>query len=149
MADTRYIRVKVEPYLRRWLSKKCRGMQFFETKIKLSTGGYHKFDAVTKDVAIIAAFVCNRAKTATGKENTGGVRKALNDLQFLNLLPAFIRRFFVFTDKEFLRLIRKRGRRVGTRGIKFLHCKLPENLASGLESVLNLSRREQTRLGLD
>ena len=141
----------MEPYIRKWLSKKCGGIEFFEAATRLSTGGQHKFDAITRNESIVAAFACNRAKTITGNENTGGVRKALNDLQFLNLLPAAVtRRFFVFTDKEFLRLVRKRSKRVGTHGVKFLHCKLPEKLAVGLESVLNLSRKEQIhRLGLD
>ncbi len=144
MANTQYIKTSVEPYIRSWLSMRCGNIDLLEEDSKLSTGGYHKFDAVSGNRFIVAAFVCNRAKTATGKENTGGVRKTLNDLQFLNLLAGTAtKRFLVFTDKDFLKLIQKRGKRVGTKEITFLYCKLPQKLAIGLENVLNTSREEQ------
>ncbi len=122
---------------------KCGGIRFFEARFRLSTGEYHAFDAVSGNRSIVADFVCNRAKTATCKENTGGVRKALNDLHLLNLAVTANKRFMVFTDSDFLILIRKRGKLGGTKGIKFLHCKLPQKLATGLEKVLNDSREEQ------
>ncbi len=144
MANTQYIKTWVEPYIRSWLSKRCGNIQLLEEDSRLSTGMYHKFDAVSENRLIVAAFVSNRATTATGNENTGGVRKALNDLQYLNLLDVTAtKRFLVFTDKDFLRLIRKRGKRVGTKGIRFLHCKLPQKLAIGLDNVLNTSSEEQ------
>ncbi|MEE9610597.1 MAG: hypothetical protein V3W19_05060 [Desulfatiglandales bacterium] len=123
---------------------KCGDIQFSEKRIRLSTGEYHAFDAVSGNRSIVAAFVCNRAKTATGKENTGGVRKVLYDLHLLNLAVTAKKRFLVFTDKDFLRLIRRRGKRGGTSGIKFFYCKLPQKLATGLKKVLDKSSEEQT-----
>ena len=143
MADTQYIKRSVEPHVREWLRNKY-GAKFSEGGMRLLTGSSHKFDAVSTDNTIVAAFVCNRPRTGTGNENTGGVRKALNDLQFLNLLPASVkRRALVFTDAEFLTLIRKRGKRVGTDNIEFLYCELPKHLALALEKVLDGCRLEQ------
>jgi len=147
MANTQYIKAMIEPYIRKWLSKKCGGIQLFEEPFRLPTGEYHKFDAVSGDGLIVAAFVCNRAKTATSKENTGGVRKVLNDLHLLNLAVTANKRFIVFTDSDFLRLIQRRGKLGGTAGIKFLHCKLPHKLATGLKNVLDDSREEQIGTG--
>lgn len=146
MADTQYINTFVEPYLCGWLGKQC-AAKFSERAMRLLTPGTHKFDAVSIDKTIVAAFVCNRARTGAGNENTGGVRKALNDLHYLNLLPATVkRRIVVFTNAEFLTLIRRRGKRVGADQIEFLYCKLPENLAVALENVLDECRIEQRRI---
>lgn len=143
MADTQYIKRFVEPYLREWLKKKCVA-KFSERGVTLLTGGSHKFDAVSTDDTIVAAFVCNRPRTGNGNENTGGVRKALNDLQFLNLLPTTVKKkFLVFTDSAFLTLISKRGKRVGTDNIEFLYCELPNEVALALGKVLDGCRLEQ------
>jgi hypothetical protein len=146
MADTQFIKAKVEPYLREWLAKECGGVGFKERDVKLQTGEPHRFDAVSSDGQIVADFVCNRAKTLPGNENTGAVRKVRNDLTWLNLLPATVRRrILVFTDEQFFKLMQKRGRRSGLEAIVFLCCRLPQDLAEGLAKVLDACSNEQTK----
>lgn len=147
MADTGLIKKLLEPYLRRWLSKRYRGRTFAEQKVQLITGGFHRFDAVSADGTIVADFLSSRPSTGTGNENTGAVRKAKNDLQFLSLLPGSVKtRLFVFTDRGFLELMRKRAERVSAGHVEFLYCELPKPLRTTIEKVLDACRREQ-RMG--
>jgi hypothetical protein len=129
MATTQFIKLKVEPYIRQWLSHSYGRVHFAEKPILLIGGGRHKFDAVSEQEDIIASFVCNTAKTDSGNENTGGVRKAIIDMQYLNLLHVSPnQRLLVFTDNEFCTLIGKRAGRLGVERITFLFCPLPNNL---------------------
>jgi len=141
MADTRFIKREVEPYIRKWLSRKFRGIPVIEKSMGFQSGS-HKFDGVSIDETIVASFLCNRPKTGAGNENTGAVRKALNDLQYLRLIKAN-KRLIVCTDKDFLALIKKRACRIGTDGIEFVFCPLPDSLRQRLEIVLNECRKEQ------
>ncbi len=50
--------------------------------------GSFSCDAVSEDLAIMAVFLSNRPRTATGRENSGGVKKALADVHCLKLLTA-------------------------------------------------------------
>ena len=83
MADTTFMRNRVEPYMCQWLSRKYDDIAFSEKSINLRTGR-HKFDAVSADGRIIASFLCYRARPINGNENTGGVRKANGDIAPLN-----------------------------------------------------------------
>ena len=145
MADTTYIKTTVEPYVREWLRMQY-GLVFHERELSLSGGGSHKFDAVAiKDGTpfIAANILSNRPKTASGKENTGGVRKALVDATNFARLPDGVEPKLVFTDTGFLELILRRSKAKGINGIEFLHCPLPLELAGKLQKVLDVARKEQ------
>lgn len=141
MANTQFIKKTVEPFIRDWLRKKFSG-EFEERKVTLRSQGKLRFDAVSIDRKIVANIVCNRAYTAAGNENTGGVRKTLNDIQYLNLVRG-MRKFLVFTDTEFMDLIQRRAERVGRKEIDFLYCELPQELSENLEKLLDNCSREQ------
>jgi hypothetical protein len=104
--------------------------------------GSFKFDAVSDDDSIVAVFLSNRARTSTGNENTGGVRKALNDIGYLKVAAA-ARRLVVFTHSSFGDLIKARSKRLGIEGIEFLHCVLPQDLQEQLDNVLDACSAEQ------
>lgn len=143
MANTKEIRTKIEPWIRDWLATQYKGFTFSEKKVVLPTSGTYNFDAVSQDGTIVGAILSNRAKTRTGRENTGGVRKASQDLNYLKLLSPHITKLMIFTDNDFCELIKKRAQRQGVGGIQFLDCRLPENLNLLLNRILDEASREQ------
>lgn len=143
MADTTKIKTEIEPYVRSWLSTQFTGHVFKEKSLHLTSGGNYIFDAVAEDGSIVAAILCNRAVTRTGRENTGGVRKALTEVGYLKIIPASVRKLMVFTDDAFCQLIRRRASRLGTESIQMVVCKLPPNLETLLGGILDKASREQ------
>jgi hypothetical protein len=143
MADTKEIKTRIEPYVREWLSVRFSGHKFNESPVSLITGGIHKFDIVSNDGLIVGDILCNRAKTRTGRENTGAVRKAQNDIQLLKLLPAKVKRLMVFTDNEFCGLIHRRASRLGIESIETVVCTLPSDLQKRLIEILDKASYEQ------
>lgn len=87
MADTTFIKKEIEPYVRKWLAEKFPDHEFDEKPVSVGESTEHKFDAVAKDGTIVGDILTNRARTRTGRENTGTVRKACNDVALLNKKP--------------------------------------------------------------
>lgn len=143
MADTTKIKTVIEPHVRNWLSKQFPGHVFTEKPIQLTTGESYTFDAVGEDASIVAAILCNRAKTRTGRENTGGVRKALMEISYLKAAPEGVIKVMVFTDDDFCQLIRRRASRLGTEPIQMMVCKLPPHLEEELREILDKASHEQ------
>ena len=145
MANTSYIKKVIEPHLRKWLSSEFPGHYFRERSLALRSGGSFAFDAVSDDAEIIAEFLCSRARTSGGNENTGGVRKAHRDIQWLRELGGEPTRVMVFTDEAFRDLIVRRASRLGEIGIQMVVCHLPASLRRGLDDVLDDASREMDR----
>ena len=144
MADTTFIKREIEPYVREWLSKEFRGHKFDEKRILIHpSGGMHSFDAVSEDETIVGNILSNRAYTRTRRENTGGVRKALNDIQRLSLLPQSVQPVLVFTDGDFHDLVRRRSAGLRQSRIRMLVCPLGDHLQAELTKVLNAASQEQ------
>lgn len=143
MADTRKIKTVIEPSVRNWLSKQFPGHRFAEKPVQLLSGGSYVFDAVAEDGSIVAAILCNRAATRTGRENTGGVRKALTEVGYLKGVPAEVTKVMVFTDDGFCQVIRRRAGRLGMDGIQMIVCKLPPELEALLREILDKASYEQ------
>ena len=108
-------------------------------------GGHYRFDAVSGDGRVVVNILSNRARTANENENTGGIRKALNDLRFLGLARKADRRIMVFTDVQFCDLVQKRGVRMGIDSVEFIVCELPEEFRGRLDAVLDAASAEQLR----
>jgi hypothetical protein len=143
MANTKEIRTKIEPFICDWLATQYKGFTFSEKKVKLPTSGTYNFDAVSQDGRIVGAVLSNRARTRTGRENTGGVRKATQDLSYLKLLPSRVTKLMIFTDNDFCELIKRRALRQGIEDIQFIFCKLPNDLNLLLNRILDEASREQ------
>ena len=143
MADTTKIKTVIEPYIENWLSTKFPGHIFKEKLVMLSTGSSYRFDAVAEDGSIVGAILCNRPKTRTGRENTGAVHKARNDVDSLKLLPADVKKLMVFTDAGFRELVSRRAARFGIESIDMMVCMLPPNLAKLLRGILDEASNEQ------
>jgi len=143
VADTTKIKTVIEPYIREWLSTRVPGHMFGEQLVQLSSGYSYNFDAVAEDGSIVGAILCNRPLTRTGRENTGAVRKALGDLNYLRLLPDEVKKLMVFTDGGFCELVRRRATRLGTQPTEMMVCKLPISLRVLLEQILDQASKEQ------
>ena len=143
MADTSYIKTYIEPHVREWLALRFPGHIFEKRPLVLTTGGTHRFDAVSEDGSVAAAILCNRPKTRTGRENTGAVRKAGNDVNYLRLLPESVRKLMVFTDPGFSELARRRTARLGGREVEMMVCELPGSLSRWLTAILDEASEEQ------
>lgn len=143
MADTSRIKTEIEPFVREWLSKRCGGLLLSERSVSLPSGGTYSFDAVSNDGLFVAAILCNRPKTRTGRENTGGVRKALAEIEHLKQLSKEVKKMMVFTDLEFCDLIQRRAKRFGTAGIEMLVCTLSPEKEKVLQQVLDQASYEQ------
>ena len=143
MADTTNIKTVIEPYVRDWLSRQFPGHIFKEKPVQLASGGSYASDAVAEDGSIVAAILCNRAATRTGRENTGGVRKALTEVSYLKMIHTGIAKMMVFTDDGFCQLIRRRSSRMGTEPIQMKVYKLPPHLEALLRDILDKASHEQ------
>lgn len=143
MADTTLIKTEIEPYVRKWLRRQFPGSVFAERPVLLSSGFSYNFDAVSEDAAVVAAILCNRPKTRTGRENTGGVRKAISEVAWLKGLPSETEKVMVFTDSGFRDLVDRRAKRMNMRDIQRLVCQLPPQLEELLTQILDDASNEQ------
>ena len=143
MANTTRIKSAIEPYVRGWLASEYPGHRFEETSVHLIWGRDHKFDAVSEDGTIIAEILSSGAKTRSGNENTGGVRKAESDLLRFFGIDEQTTKIMVFTDSAFLDLISRRTAGLGIERIKLVHCKLPAKLESILQDTRQTASKEQ------
>ncbi len=143
MADTTKIKTVIEPNICNWLSTQFPGHVFKEEPVLLTTGSSYRFDAVAEDGSIVGAILCNRPKTRTGRENTGAVRKARDDINYLKLLPANVKKLMIFTDAGYCELVCRRAARLGTESIDMMVCTLAPNLAKLLRDILDEASNEQ------
>lgn len=143
MADTTRIKKEIEPFVRTWLGRELGDTTLMERDVTLLSGGVYVFDAVSEDRSIVAAVLCNRPKTRTGRENTGGLRKALGDFDRLKQLQGNVSKIMVFTNPEFCSLIQRRARRFGIQDIEFKVCHLPPDKQKLLDNILDVASREQ------
>ena len=143
MADTTKIKTVIEPYVRDWLAKQFPRHVFEERPVQLKSGGSYIFDAVSEDGSIVAAILSNRAVTRTGRENTGGVRKALTELSYLKVVPADTEKVMVFTNDRFCQLVQHRATRLGREPIKMIVCVLLPRLKASLREILDRASYEQ------
>ena len=87
MADTSYLKMVVEDYVRETLAKKF-GSRFRSRVLTLQTGGHHEFDAVSEDGQIVAAIKSASGKTSGGKNPSGKVQGVEAELYYLTLVSA-------------------------------------------------------------
>ena len=146
MADTKFLKTRIERHVRRWLGSQFPEHEFRGRSLLLRSGKKLNFDAVSDDGSIVAAILSNRFKTRTGNENTGAVRKALLDICYLLAVPGDPTRLMVFTDTEFRDLVARRDR-LGDGSIRMEVCPLPSDLETGRQAVLDDASREQRAAG--
>ena len=143
MADTVFLKTRIETHVREWLGSRFPSHDFQGRRIALRSGYRFNFDAVSEDESVVAAILSNRPRTRTGRVNTGAVRKALLDMCYLLAVPGNPTRLMVFTDSKFREDMVGHARRLGDGGVLMEFCPLPPDLARLREAVLDEASQEQ------
>lgn len=141
MANTNFYKNKIEPYVRRWLSKKFqRPFESSETALKLRPGGIHKFDAVSVDRRVVAGVRSSIARRNTWQEG-GKIKATYTEIFFLSQVRAQ-KRLLVFTNKLFFEKFTKRSLLRYPRSVELLYCPLPKRLSKGATHSHRKSSKE-------
>ena len=141
MADTR-CQLECEDWVRQdWMPTRF-GQKFHRDRIRLTSGGFFDFDAVSVDGATIATISTSGAKTSGGKHAVGKLMKLRSDMLFL-LLASPKRSLMILTERDMYELCEKEkeGGRV-PRNIEFHHAPLPADLAAKLKVARQASSEE-------
>jgi len=144
MANTHLIKTRVEPFVRDWLAEKY-AQKFTKEFLSLSDCcGVHEFDAVSADKKIVCGIKSSSAATSGGKNPSGKIAGAYEELYFLASVDAN-QRLLVLTDEEFFRLLSKRMKGKLSREIKLLYCPLTPELAQLVGAIQSDARDEIDR----
>lgn len=146
MADTR-VQLEVEDWVRREFLLKHFGIRFRRERVKLSSGGFFDFDAVSEDDKIAITISTSSAMTAGGNFGSGKLMKIRSDIYFL-LLANCERRVVALTQKDMLDawMKEKAGGRVA-KGIEFVLAELPADLAERLSQAKSMASGEVSPKG--
>ncbi len=142
MVNTPRIKNEIEPAVRDWLNREFSDTVFEERQVKYPSGGSCVFEAVSQDGRIVASILCNRAKTGTKKENTGGLKKAFTALERLKMLGRDTVKMMVFTDLDFSNLVLRRASHFGIETIKLLVCPLPPDKKLLLDQIMDAAAQD-------
>lgn len=141
MADTR-CQLECEDWVRQdWMPQRF-GQQFHRGRVRLTSGGFYDFDAVSADGTTVATISTSGARTSGGKLAVGKLMKLRSDMLFL-LLAAPKRAAVILTERDMYDLCEKEkeGGRV-SRNIEFHHAPLPQDLAARLKIARQVSSEE-------
>lgn len=134
MANTEKIKTHIEPFVRDWLKHKFKKeFEPGEVEMKLSAGGIHRFDAVSKDRKIVAGIRSSVARKNTWQEG-GKIKATYTEILFLSQVRA-ARKLLIFTDKDFMGKFE--GRSIGRfpKSVTLMYCPLPAKLSSVVRRV--------------
>jgi len=145
MADTR-VQLEIEDWVRENWMRKHLQQPFYRKRLKLSTGGFFDFDAVSEDKTIAACISTSAAKTSTGNVGSGKLLKLRSDMLFLHLADGLHKRLIILTDASMHAACQKEisGGRT-PREIEFLLATIPEELQLRLIKARAIASSEVTR----
>jgi hypothetical protein len=124
-----------------WLPEKY-GQTFRPTRLRLETGGYFNFDAVSEDNSIVANISTSSAFTAGGRGPAAKIQKLRADMLFL-LMMDVPKRFIVLTEKDMYELcLRKKVNGRVPNEIEFLHALLPAAYVNELQKAKKIASEE-------
>jgi hypothetical protein len=136
-------RLEAEDYIRKEALPKIYGQKFRRERMKLSTGGYYDFDAVSDDEQILCCI-----STSVGE--TGGGNSAISKLfkmkaELLSMLLAGQKKMVMaFSNKQMAGLLQNEQDQGRIPLEVEIHVvSLPENMLSGLNEALAQSRAVQ------
>ncbi len=144
MANTTFLKTKVEDYVRSWLADKF-GKPFhsellFLTQVK-NPAAKHEFDAVSEDRKIVCSIKTASWTTSGGKRGSGKIHGAYAEPYFLDHVSAGAR-YLVLTDREFFDKLSHEIQGKLSEGLDLLYCELPDELNKGIDAIRKSSRRE-------
>jgi hypothetical protein len=143
MADTR-IQLEVENWIRtQWLPQKyCQA--FKPCRLRLNTGGFFDFDAVSVDGLVVANISTSSSLTSSGNNAVAKIQKLRADMLFLLMAPARTR-LIVLSEQDMFDLCvkEKKNGRVPVE-IEFDHAEIPDYFKRLLIKAKRLASDEVT-----
>lgn len=140
MANTRYLTLEVENYVREQLAER-HGQSFSKRFLKLTTGASHEFDAVSADGNIVASIKAASGRTKGGKNPAGKVYTCLAELYYLSLVDAPTR-VLVLTTPAFHTIFAKKIEGALARGLSIDLIPLPPDMQAEVDKVVAEASRE-------
>jgi len=141
MADTR-CQAECEDWVRQeWMPSEFE-QSFRRDRVRLTSGGFYAFDAVSEDGHMLATISTSGAKMSGGKRASGKVMKLRSDMLFLSLASPK-RAAIILTERDMFDLAQKEkdAGRV-PQIIEFHHAPLPPDLAARLKLARKASSDE-------
>lgn len=137
----RNYRLEAEDYVRKEALAKIYDQKFVRERLKLSTGGYYDFDAVSADERTVCCISTSVGETDGGNAASSKLYKMKAEILSMVMLPGEKRKVMAFTDKKMAALLEKekeQGRIPSDVEIALVP--LPEDILSGLKEALADSR---------
>jgi len=124
-----------------WLPERY-GQAFYRERLRLESGGFFDFDAVSADRQIAANISTSGACTASGKRGAGKLAKLRADMLFL-MMAQVARRVLVLTERDmYERCVRERGNGRVPTSVEIVHAPLPAALNDRLTAARDASSSE-------
>jgi len=140
MANTNVLK-EIEQYVREWCSRRYNiELEDHEKEVLLLTGGFHRFDIVSKDGLMVAG-IKTSALRKNGKVSAGVIKSTFTELYFLNLVKATTK-LMILTDKNYCDYFQRISKGKIANGIKIMHCPLPQEVQEKVDVVHSNCRKE-------
>ena len=142
MANTNYLK-EIECWVRdNQLPRKFPSYQFNKRFLELITGGRHEFDAVSKDVSIVAGIKTHSWTTRGGNKPAGKKANLYQELYFLNLVEAK-KKYLVLTNEDTYDNFKHESDGKIANGIEIVFCQLPPDMRRKVADVQKKASEEQ------
>lgn len=141
MANSK-IQIEIENWIRTNSLPEMYHQRFFPMHLRLETGGYFDFDAVSEDSSIVANISTSNSVTASGKNASAKIQKLRSDMLFL-IMTTVKTRLIVLTEKDMYDFCsqEKLNGRVPS-GIDFVHVEIPSALKELLQKAKKSASEE-------
>jgi hypothetical protein len=144
MANTTFLKTKIEPFVRDFLANKF-GQPFRSAFLPHSgvknKPASHEFDAVSEDRKTVCGIKSASWYTSGGTRGAGKIQGVYAELYFLSLVEAN-QKYLVLTDPEFFENFKRDAQGKLAPNIDLLYCELPEDLKREVAAIRTASRHE-------
>ena len=142
MANTNYLK-EIQSWVRdNWLPKQFPGYQFDKRFLELTTGGKHEFDAVSKDISIVASIKTHSWTTSGGKRPAGKIAQLYQELYFLSLVEVK-KKYLILTNEDTYNNFQHESYGKMASGIETVFCQLPSDMRRKVLDIQKGASKEQ------
>lgn len=140
MADTSFLRYTVEPWVRDRLTERY-DVGFESRRLRLSPGGTREFDAVSRDLSVVASIKAHSGLTSGGRNPSAKISSALLEVYFLSLIESH-RRLLILTNPDFYEIFTRRTNGQVPDFISVELISLPPTMQIAVDQVTSRASRE-------
>ena len=144
MANMQLLKTRIEQFVRERLKEKYHQEFRSESLWLAGCSGKHEFDAVSRDHRIVCGIKSSSGVTSGGKNPSGKIASAYQELYFLAAVEAD-QRTLIVTDEGFYDIISKETQGKLVRGIEIKHCQLSAELAQLAKNLQSKASEEIDR----